>query len=161
MYCEFTKEELKLIASACFYIGKLLDQIGIDANVTNNLNFKDSSVVCENLREVEHRRWLLNDKLQKYIAEAEKREIPYTTNKQDFIFKEDRFKFLCEYKGYIILEARLNAHNAEYCIQQLGLKQRWTNIKKCKEYISKVLKERASDSFGPGFDDAKAFGFKD
>lgn len=63
----------------------------------------------------------------------------YKTDKKDFIFDEDEFEVFCEYKGYTILEARLNPHNAEYCIQQLGLKQRWTNIKKCKEYIKDVL----------------------
>ena len=139
MYCEFTKEELKLIAKACSYMGGLFKQIGIDAEVSNDLNFKDNHIVGENLKEVEHKRWLLNNKLQNYIAEAERREMSYTTDEEDFIFDEDEFEFFCEYKGYTILEARLNPHNAEYCIQQLGLKQRWTNIKKCKEYIRDVL----------------------
>lgn len=66
-------------------------------------------------------------------------KLPYTTNKKDFIFNKNEFEVFCEYKGYTILEARLNPHNAEYCIQQLGLNQRWTNIKKCKEYIKDVL----------------------
>ena len=142
MYCEFTKEELKLMATACFYIGKLFDRIGIDANVTNDLNFKDSRVVSENLREVEHRRWLLNDKLQKYIAEAERREIPYTTNNQDFIFKKDEFKFFCRYKNFTILQASLNPHNSEYCIEEIGLHQRWSNLKKCKDYIKLLEQNR-------------------
>ena len=74
MHCDFTVEELKLIAKACSYMGELFKQISIDAEVDNDLNFKDSHIVSKNLKEIEHKRWLLNNKLQKYISQAKNKE---------------------------------------------------------------------------------------
>ena len=51
-------------------------------------------------------------------------------------FDENEFDTVkCTYKGYTILEARLNPHNAQYCIKELGFKLRWESLKNCKEYI--------------------------
>ncbi len=74
MRCDFTVEELKLIATACSYMGELFKQIGVDAEVDNDLNFKDNHIVSENLKRVEHKRWLLNNKLQNYISQAKNKE---------------------------------------------------------------------------------------
>ena len=55
-------------------------------------------------------------------------------------FDEDEFDTVkCVYKGYTILEARLNAHNAQYCIKELGFTPRWESLQHCKEYIKAKL----------------------
>jgi hypothetical protein len=55
-------------------------------------------------------------------------------------FDEDEFDAVkCVYKGYTILEARLNAHNAQYCIKELGYTTRWDSLQHCKDYIKAKL----------------------
>jgi len=59
---------------------------------------------------------------------------------EDFkVFKKSEFEYFDKYKGYTILEARLNAHNAQYVIQELGFDTRFGSILKCKKYIKLFL----------------------
>lgn len=60
----------------------------------------------------------------------------FSTNKR---FPITDFDFKCNYKGYTILEARLNGHNAQYCIKELGDTPRWESLQWCKEYIKVKL----------------------
>lgn len=60
----------------------------------------------------------------------------FSTDKR---FSTREFKFKCNYKGYTILEARLNPHNAQYCIKELGYTPRWESLQWCKEYIKVKL----------------------
>lgn len=56
------------------------------------------------------------------------------------IFKENEFKFLENYKGHNILMARLNPHNAEYIVEDIGFNTRWGSLNYCKKYIREQLK---------------------
>ena len=82
---------------------------------------------------------------QEKIAEYNKKIKEVTkkvyTRKEDFRFEENEFEPSCVYKGHSILEARLNGHNAQYCIEDVGYNKRWSSLKDCKEYISVVLNE--------------------
>lgn len=71
MNCEFTKEELKLMADACYLVGQLFNEVGADAHASNRFNFKDKDIVSKNLLDFENRRWILNNKLQSYIAKCQ------------------------------------------------------------------------------------------
>lgn len=59
--------------------------------------------------------------------------------KEDHIFRKNDFKYFSIYKGHRILQASLNPHNSEYCVEELGLDIRWSSLKDCKKYIRIVL----------------------
>lgn len=65
--------------------------------------------------------------------------------KENQLFSKDKFKYFSTYKGYRILQASLNPHNSEYCVEELGLDTRWSSLNDCKEYIKIVLSKEDSE----------------
>lgn len=108
--------------------------------IKNYLNYFIHSVEEADLNEEENRIYnnavRLHNDIKEYLKGYDNpdRELikRFSPNKR---FATREFKFKCNYKGYTILEARLNPHNAQYCIKELGDTLRWEGLQWCKEYI--------------------------
>lgn len=55
-------------------------------------------------------------------------------------FEKSEFEFFTTYKGYTILQASLNPHNSQYCVQEFGYDIRFESLQHCKLYIIQRIK---------------------